>query len=113
VDVKRQVKIERVSPAVAGNGTPVEKAPDPDLGYDIIPAERYTSREFMTLEWKHVWTKVWLLAGRSDDIPEPGDYICTDIGKAEVRKILANDEQAGWKHHASSGGLTLSFISNQ
>jgi N6-adenosine-specific RNA methylase IME4 len=39
--------------------------------------------------------------------------LCADIAKAEVREILANDEQAGWKHHASSGRLTLSFISNQ
>jgi len=36
-----------------------------------------------------------------------------DIANAEVREILANDEQAGWKHQASSGRLTLSFISNQ
>ncbi|HLO20490.1 MAG TPA: aromatic ring-hydroxylating dioxygenase subunit alpha, partial [Sphingomicrobium sp.] len=84
MDVKRQVTIERVDPAVAGNGTPVEKAPDPELGYDIIPAERYTSREFMQLEWDHVWTKVWLLGGMSADIPNPGDYICTEIGKESV-----------------------------
>jgi phenylpropionate dioxygenase-like ring-hydroxylating dioxygenase large terminal subunit len=91
VDVKRQVTIERVDPALAGNGTPVEKAPDPELGYDLIPAERYTSRAFMKLEWEHIWTKVWLLAGRSDDIPEPGDYICTEIGKESVLIVRQQD----------------------
>jgi hypothetical protein len=39
--------------------------------------------------------------------------LCTDIGQAKVGEILANEEQAGWKHQASSGELTLSFISNQ
>ena len=37
----------------------------------------------------------------------------TDIGQAEVGEILADEEQAGRKHQASSGEPTLSFISNQ
>ena len=57
----------------------------------LIPAERYISRDFMELEWEHVWTKVWLLGGRSDDIPEPGDYICTDIGKESVLIVRQPD----------------------
>ena len=68
MDVKRQQKIVRPEEPVPG-GTPIEKAPDPDLGYDLIPAERYTSTEFMQLEWDRLWSKVWLLGGRSDDIP--------------------------------------------
>ena len=91
MDVKRQVVIERVDPAAAGNGTPVAKAPDPELGYDLIPVERYISREFMQLEWEYIWTKVWLLGGRSDDIPDPGDYICTDIGKESVLIVRQHD----------------------
>ncbi|SLJ99795.1 aromatic ring-hydroxylating oxygenase subunit alpha [Novosphingobium mathurense] len=84
MDVKRVVDVPRVDPETTGNGTPVEKAPDPELGTALIPAERYYSPEFMKLEWERVWTKVWLLGGRSDDIREPGDYICTDIGKESV-----------------------------
>lgn len=91
MDVKRQVIIERVDPAAAGNGTPVAKAPDPELGYDLIPVERYISADFMKLEWEHIWTKVWLLGGRSDDIPDPGDYICTDIGKESVLIVRQHD----------------------
>ncbi|WP_309602515.1 aromatic ring-hydroxylating dioxygenase subunit alpha [Sphingomonas sp.] len=91
MDVKRQVRIERVSAKAAGNGTPVDKAPDPDLGHGLIPVERYISRDFMALEWQHVWTKVWLLGGRSDDIPDPGDYICTDIGKESVLIVRQPD----------------------
>jgi hypothetical protein len=34
---------------------------------------RYTSREFAEQEWENVWTKVWLLLGREDEMPKPGD----------------------------------------
>ena len=44
-------------------GTLGDKAPEPNLNYDRIPKERYTSKEFMKLEWDHIWTKVWLRGG--------------------------------------------------
>ena len=91
MDVRRHVTIQRVDPATTGNGTPADKAPDPELGTALIPKERYTSAEFMKREWDHIWTKVWLLGGRSDDIPEPGDNICTDIGKESVLIVRQKD----------------------
>lgn len=91
MDLRRKQVIPRVNPADWAFGTPAEKAEDPDLGYELIPAERYTSAEFMKLEWERVWTKVWLLGGRSCDIPEPGDYICTDIGKESVLIVRQQD----------------------
>jgi len=84
MDVLRQVTIERVDPQAWPNGTPAQKEDDPDLGHNIIPAARYTSAEFMRLEWERVWTKVWLLGGRASDMAEPGDYICTAIGNESV-----------------------------
>ncbi len=91
MDVKRHVTVQRVDPQAWPNGTPVEKAEDPDLGTKIIPADRYFSPEFMALEWQHIWSKVWLLGGRADDMPEPGDYICTDIGKESVLIVRQPD----------------------
>ena len=91
MDVKRHVDVIRVDPQNWPKGTPVEKSEDPDLGYGMIPAKRYTSVEFMKLEWERIWTKVWLLGGRSDDIKEPGDYICTDIGKESVLIVRQHD----------------------
>ena len=38
-----------------------------------------------------MWTKVWLLGGRSDDMKEPGDYICTEIGKESVLIVRQAD----------------------
>ena len=91
MDVKRKVDVIRVNPEDWPNGTPVDKEPDPELGHEIIPAARYTSPEFARLEWERMWTKVWLLGGRSCDIPEPGDYICTDIGKESVLIVRQQD----------------------
>ena len=38
-------------------GTPTEKAPEPVLGTELIPKERYTSKEYMELEWERMWTR--------------------------------------------------------
>ena len=70
--------------------TPCEKAPDPDLGHDLIPKERYTSTEFMKLEWDRLWTKAWLLGAWIGDLKEVGDYVVTKIGKESI--VLTKDE---------------------
>ncbi len=61
-------------------GTPTEKAPEPLLGTELIPKERYISKEYMQLEWERMWTKVWNMAGRESDIPNVGDYFTTELG---------------------------------
>ena len=61
-------------------GTPTEKAHEPVLGTELIPKERYTSEAYMRLEWEHMWTKVWNMAGRESDIPNVGDYFTTELG---------------------------------
>jgi phenylpropionate dioxygenase-like ring-hydroxylating dioxygenase large terminal subunit len=39
-----------------------------------IPGERYTSDEFWKLEQRYLWSKVWVMAGRTDEVPNVGDY---------------------------------------
>jgi phenylpropionate dioxygenase-like ring-hydroxylating dioxygenase large terminal subunit len=75
--------VRRVDPAQSPE-TPAGKAPDPELGTELIDARRYTSREFMALEWERLWTKVWLLGARLLDIPEAGDYVVTEIGRESI-----------------------------
>jgi phenylpropionate dioxygenase-like ring-hydroxylating dioxygenase large terminal subunit len=75
----------------AAQRTPMERAPVPDLGTDPIPKERYTSPEFAALEWERMWTRVWLLAGRASDIPEPGDYFTFEIGPESILVIRQPD----------------------
>ena len=50
-----------------------------NLRGDSIPQERYYDREFMQQEWEHLWTKIWHLAGREQQLEEPGDYIVHDF----------------------------------
>ena len=82
------VAITRVKQSII---TPAEKAPEPNLGSDLIPKERYTSPEFMALEWEKLWTKVWLVGCREDEIPEPGDYITTEIGTESLLIVRGED----------------------
>ena len=60
-------KIERFADPQTSK-TPVMKEPDPDLGYDFIPKERYTSTDFAQLEWEKMWTKVWLMGAWIGDL---------------------------------------------
>ncbi|OBK80786.1 aromatic ring-hydroxylating dioxygenase subunit alpha [Mycobacterium sp. 1164985.4] len=39
-----------------------------------IPTDRYTSREYAALERERIWSRVWQVAGRVDDIPKVGDW---------------------------------------
>ena len=43
-----------------------------------IPIGRYTSDEFFELEREHLWSKVWVMAGRAEDVAEPGDFMTFD-----------------------------------
>lgn len=69
----------------------MEKAPEPDLEYAPIPKDRYTGKAFAQLEWDRMWTRVWLLAGRESDAPEPGDYFTFDIGPESILVIRQPD----------------------
>jgi phenylpropionate dioxygenase-like ring-hydroxylating dioxygenase large terminal subunit len=85
------VAITRVKESVY---TPAEKAPEPNLGSEIIPKERYISKEFMQQEWDRMWSKVWLVGCREQEIPETGDYITTDIGTESILIVRGEDGKA-------------------
>jgi phenylpropionate dioxygenase-like ring-hydroxylating dioxygenase large terminal subunit len=44
-----------------------------------VPAEAYVSDDYARAERDRLWRKVWLQAGRIEDIPEVGNYITYDI----------------------------------
>ncbi len=79
--------------------TPMAKAPEPALAYLPIPKERYTSPAFARLEWERMWTKVWLLAGRADAAPAPGDYFTFEIGPESVLVIRQRDGSLAARHN--------------
>ena len=56
-----------------------------------IEGYRYSSKEFFEQEWEHMWTKVWLLLGREDEIPEAGDYQMEDVGPESIVMVRQPD----------------------
>ena len=72
-----------INPRLRG-GIDRSKAAEPPLGTRPINGERYTSVEFMNLEWEHLWTKTWLIAGMVNQIPNGGDYITANIGRENI-----------------------------
>ena len=82
------VAVTRVKESVK---TPAEKAPEPNMGAEVIPKDRYLSKDFMQLEWDRMWSKVWLDGCREEEIPEPGDYITTEIGNESILIVRGND----------------------
>ncbi|MBT3558892.1 MAG: Rieske 2Fe-2S domain-containing protein [Rhodospirillales bacterium] len=49
-----------------------------------MPREVYLSDELLELEKKNIFEKEWLCAGRTDDIPNAGDYLTYDIGDQPI-----------------------------
>jgi phenylpropionate dioxygenase-like ring-hydroxylating dioxygenase large terminal subunit len=47
---------------------------------DLIPKERYTSREFLMLEMEKLWPRVWQLVCREEELPNAGDFVEYSIG---------------------------------
>ncbi len=64
--------------------TPLEKFPEPELGNEAIPAERYTSEAFAREEWDRMWTRVWLCAAPLSDLEQVGSYTTFEIGRESV-----------------------------
>lgn len=83
-------KVRRVAPEQSPV-TPCAKEPDPELGHDLIRKERYTTPEFMQLEWERIWKKVWLLGAVESDLREPGDFVATEIGRESVLIVRQAD----------------------
>jgi nitrite reductase/ring-hydroxylating ferredoxin subunit len=45
---------------------------------------RYTDAAFTALEHEKMWSSVWQMAARLDEVPEPGDYTVYEIGDESV-----------------------------
>ena len=68
-------------------------SPDHDVPVrgDTITADRYISRDWMELENRHLWPKVWHLGGVIAELEEPGDVIRHNFGKESVIMVRQDD----------------------
>ena len=73
-----------MSDVVMPQGISREKAPEPELSDRPIAGDRYYSPEFAEQEWQALWPRVWQVAGRVDQLPNPGDYITYEIGRDSI-----------------------------
>ena len=83
----------RTERSTAASRIPRDKAPEPALSGNPIASERYWSTEFAQREADALWTRVWQVAGRVDQVPEPGD----DLPR-EPRQLCLRDGADGSGH---------------
>ena len=73
-----------------------------NLRGDPIPQHRYYSREFMAREWEQLWTKVWHIGGRVNQLAEPGDFIVDDFMHESV--IITRQQDGSLKGYYNACG---------
>lgn len=64
---------------------------DPPVRGDVITADRYISKEWMDLETKNLWPKVWHLGAMRAEFEEPGDIVRHNFGKESVIMVAQED----------------------
>ena len=47
---------------------------NPYMGDEDLSVDRYISQEFFNKEKEEMWPRVWQMACREEEIPEPGDH---------------------------------------
>ena len=66
-----------------------------NLRGDRIDGERYYTQDFAQREWERLWTRIWHVAGRENELAEPGDYIVHDFMHESV--IVMRQDDGGLK----------------
>jgi phenylpropionate dioxygenase-like ring-hydroxylating dioxygenase large terminal subunit len=64
----------------------------PELGTGPIPVEPYVSREYFERERELIFRKVWLIVGRVEQIPNPGDYLVKDLAVCKTSILMVRDK---------------------
>jgi len=68
------------SRATSTSDPTIRPAPRPDKGDPL----RYTSSEFLDLEYEKLWSHVWQLACLTAEVAEVGDHVVYEIGRKSV-----------------------------
>jgi glycine betaine catabolism A len=67
---------------------------------DLIAAKRYYDPQFYALECERLWPRVWQMACRLEEIPNPGDYVVYDVLDQSVIVTRVNDTTVKAYHNA-------------
>jgi Rieske 2Fe-2S family protein len=69
-------------------------------GRDVLPRERFTSQEFLELEYERLWPRVWQVACREEEIPERGDFVEYRIGACSILVVRVSPERIQAYHNS-------------
>lgn len=69
------------------------KLNEPQLRGDAMTPERYIDADYLRREWERVWRRVWNTGGVSYQMPDPGDYLMTELGPESI--IMVRQEDGG------------------
>jgi phenylpropionate dioxygenase-like ring-hydroxylating dioxygenase large terminal subunit len=58
---------------------------------DRVPKERYYDPDFFRMETEHLWSRVWQMACRLEEIPNPGDFAEYEILDQSVLVVRSED----------------------
>lgn len=98
----------RPVPAVLASEAPA------DLGTAPLAAARYTSPAFFELECERMWPRVWQVACREEDIPEPGDFHVYDVvGRSLLVVRLADGSLRAFHNSCLHRGRRLATADGQ
>lgn len=64
-----------------------------------LPGPCYTDDELHQLELTLLWQRQWVFVGTSAEVPEAGDYLTVDLGRASVMVLRDDDEQVRAFHN--------------
>ena len=64
-----------------------------------IGAEAYTSEEYVHLERDRLWRRVWLMAGRLEEIPDVGSYLTFDILDDSILIVRTGPDEVAAYHN--------------
>ena len=74
---------------------------------DFVPKADYLDRAFHELEKENLWPKVWQIAAREDEIPNPGDFIVYDIIDDSILVVRGTDGAVRAFHNVCTHRGTL------
>ena len=70
---------------------------NPNIPLVSVPVSRYTSRAFHDLEMQRLWSRVWQMACREEEIPQVGDHLTYEIGRFSI--LIVRTKQGIRAHH--------------
>ncbi|WP_448508485.1 aromatic ring-hydroxylating oxygenase subunit alpha, partial [Immundisolibacter sp.] len=80
----------------------------PDDGTFLVSRRLFTDAELFELEMKHIFEGTWIFVCHEGQIPNPGDYFATEMGRQPVFLVRGKDGQVhGFVNACAHRGATL------